>query len=372
MSDCLVIGGGVIGLSAAYELASTGKRVRLLERGELGREASWAGAGILPPPATREDLPPWRRLLTFSYGLHQQWSGRLREETGIDNGLRKCGAIHLARRPGEAAALRADMSELAADGVEVVALESDGDLHRLEKNLRDDQLGTDSVRAAFHLPDEAQIRNPRHLQALEAACRRLNVELHEHTEVAGFTIRTGQVVEVTAGDATFQADYVVVTTGAWSEVLLSQLGLNLSVYPVRGQMILYRCAAPPLTRVVNEGPRYIVPRDDGRVLAGSTEEDVGFDKRTTEEGIRELRHFAEQLLPPLAGAELEHSWAGLRPHAVDGLPYLGRVPHLKNCYVAAGHYRAGLASSTGTAVLLRQLIDGKPLEFDMSEFRLDR
>jgi glycine oxidase len=137
-------------------------------------------------------------------------------------------------------------------------------------------------------------------------------------------------------------------------------------------MLLYRCAAPPLAHIVSEGPRYLVPRDDGHVLVGSTEEDVGFDKRTTEAALAELRDFAESLVPMLANAELVASWAGLRPHAVDGFPYIGRVPHLENCFLAAGHYRAGLSTSPGTALLLRQLIAGEPLAIDIAEFRLDR
>jgi glycine oxidase len=154
--------------------------------------------------------------------------------------------------------------------------------------------------------------------------------------------------------------------------LAARLGLNLSVYPVRGQMVLYRCSRPLLTHIINEGPRYLVPRDDGHVLAGSTEEDVGFNKRTTAAAIDELQHFAVSLAPALADAEVVQSWAGLRPHAVDGFPYVGRVPHLSNAFVAAGHYRNGLATSTGTALLMRQLMCGQPLEIDIEQFRLDR
>jgi len=371
-SACLVIGGGVIGLSTAYELACRERSVRVIERGRLGREASWAGAGILPPPATRADVPAWRRLQAMSSALHAEWSDRLREETGIDNEYRRCGAVHIARRPGEVAALRAEMLDLAEDGVRIEEIDPRVDLRDLEPNLSHRLPDETQIRAAFHLPDEAQIRNPRHLQALAVACRKLGVVIDEQTSAGSFAIEGDRVVSVTTDAGEIAAESVVLAAGAWSETLLDALGLKLSVYPVRGQMILYRCEKPPVARIINEGPRYIVPRCDGRVLVGSTEEDVGFDRQTTDEGIGELRDFAERLLPPLANWPIENTWAGLRPHAVDGFPYIGRVPHLQNAFVAAGHYRAGLSTSTGTAVLLGQLIVGEALELDISEFRLQR
>lgn len=370
MNDVLVIGGGVIGLSIAYELARHGARVQLLERGELAREASWAGAGILPPPATGDDLPAWDRLQSFSYELHRTWAAELRERTGIDNGYRVCGGLYLARRAGEAAALRAAAEQWRSDGVEVESL-SPNELAQLEPGVAD-VVALNTLRAAYLLPQEAQIRNPRHLQALVAACRKLGVRLVDHASVAQIDMRGGRIAGVETDRGTFTAEKLCIATGAWTEALAAQLGLALSVYPVRGQMLLYRCAAPPLRHIVSEGPRYLVPRDDGHVLVGSTEEDVGFDKRNTDVALAELRAFATSLVPALAQAELVASWAGLRPHAVDGFPYIGRVPHLENAFLAAGHYRAGLSTSPGTAVLMRELMHGQPATIDISEFRLDR
>lgn len=370
MRDCLIVGGGVVGLSIAWELARRGLSVQLIERGQLGREASWAGAGILPPAAMWDDLPPWESLQAMSYRLHPQWSERLREETGIDNGYRRCGAIHLARRPGEAAALHAAAVELRDDGVRVRQLSAEEIVQR-ETELAHAALAG-KIRAAYLLPDEAQIRNPRHLQALCAACRRAGVELTEGTAALDFEMESDRVAAVITETAPLRARHVCITTGAWTEQLTGKLGVPLSVYPVRGQMLLYRCGAGRLRHIVNEGPRYVVPRDDGHLLVGSTEEDVGFDKRTTAAGLGELRGFAESLLPLLADATLEKSWAGLRPHAVDGFPYIGRVPHLENCYLAAGHYRSGLFTSTGTAVLIGQLICGETPQVDVSAFAINR
>jgi glycine oxidase len=136
--------------------------------------------------------------------------------------------------------------------------------------------------------------------------------------------------------------------------------------------VLFGCERPPITRIINEGSRYLVPRDDGHVLAGSTEEEVGFDKRTTDEAIFELTEFARGVLPALADAPIERTWAGLRPGSFDGLPYLGRLPGLKNAFVAAGHFRTGLFLSPATAVVMSQLLRGQPPDIDLAAFRVGR
>jgi glycine oxidase len=370
VSDVLVIGGGVIGLSIAYELARHGQSVTLIERGELAREASWAGAGILPPPATGDNLPAWERLQAVSYALHRTWHEELRTATGIDNGYRRCGGLYLARLAGEAAALRAAAEQWRSDGLNVEA-PSPTQLAEIEPGLAD-TIERDEIRAAYLLADEAQIRNPRHLQALVAACRLWGVQLIEHVEVTQIIEQSGRVSGVATKLGTYSADNFCIAAGAWTESLAAQLGLTLSVYPVRGQMLLYRSESPPLRHIVSEGPRYLVPRDDGHVLVGSTEEDVGFDKRTTKVALDELRRFATSLVPALARAKIEATWAGLRPHAVDGFPYIGRVPQWENCFIAAGHYRAGLSTSPGTAMIVRQLVRGESLAMNISDFRIDR
>src|SRR6185436_15857121 len=131
-------------------------------------------------------------------------------------------------------------------------------------------------------------------------------------------------------------------------------------------------AAPILTRIITEGSRYLVPREDGRVLAGSTEEEVGFDKRTTEEAIGDLTDFGRNLVPALRNAAIERTWAGLRPGSFDGLPYLGPLPGLKNAYIAAGHFRSGLFLSTATAVVMSQLIRDQQPQVELAPLRVGR
>jgi glycine oxidase len=366
MSSCLVIGGGVIGLSIAYELAGQGRSVHVIDAGQPGREASWAGAGILPP-ARSGNLSPLEELTALSNRLHAEWAQELRETTAIDNGFRRTGAIYLARGAAE---LR-DLEELAhlAQRHQIVAQRLGPQaLDELEPALR----LTGALKGAYLVPEESQIRNPRHLKALLAGCARRGVEITPGAMAEDFELRGDRVSGVYTNLGPIPAEQVCLTTGAWSAALARKLGVEPAIRPVRGQIVLLNIAQPIVGHIINEGPRYLVPRGDGRVLVGSTEEDVGFDRGTTAGAVSELLEFAFALVPRLADATIERTWAGLRPATRDGLPYLGRVPGVENAFVAAGHFRGGLQLSTGTAVVMSQLMNGRRAAVDLASFRLDR
>lgn len=365
MAECVVVGGGVVGLSLAYEMAGHGWQVRVLDRQEPGREASWAGAGILPPANPETALHPLEQLRGLSHRLHAVWARQLREETGIDTGYRPCGGIYLARTSGETAALHGFAAEQRTLGVEARQLSSD-ELHELEPEV------TASAKAAYLFPGEAQLRNPHHLRALVAGCQQRGVRLEPDREVVGWEASGGTVRTLRTRDGEVGGDCFCLTTGAWTHGLLAQQGVQVSIFPIRGQMLLFRCPQPPFRRVLNEGPRYMVARDDGHVLVGSTEEEVGFDKSNTESAIHDLRELATALVPCLKTATLERTWAGLRPGSFDSFPYIGSIPGLTNAYLAAGHFRSGLHMSPGTAVVLGQLIRGLPTDIDLSPFHLLR
>lgn len=367
--DYLIVGGGVIGLSLAYELANHGVTVQLIDRGPIGREASWAGAGILPPANLATAIDPLDRLRALSHQLHREWSVRLCEETGIDNGYRECGGLYLARSAGEAASLHAFAEMLRELEIEIERL-SPAEVVELEPALR--ELAADQLRAAYSLPGEAQLRNPDHLKALRLACERRGVQILPDCGATGFECSNGRVTAVRTEVGLLHADRYCITSGAWSERLLRELGIATGIMPIRGQMVMFKCESRPFRRILNEGPRYLVPRDDGRVLVGSTEEEAGFDKSTTEQCLGELAALAKQLVPELRDAPIANSWAGLRPGTFDGFPYIGRMPGLDNAYAAAGHYRSGLHMSTGTAVVLCQLMLGDNPEVDLSPFRVGR
>jgi glycine oxidase len=165
---------------------------------------------------------------------------------------------------------------------------------------------------------------------------------------------------------------VVVAAGPWSGALLQEVGVQAPTPPLRGQIVLLRSDRRLLRRIVEHGKDYLVPREDGRVLVGATEEDAGFDCRTTATGIHGLLAEALRLCPVLAGAEVEQSWAGLRPGSIDTRPYLGFAPGYRNLIVATGHKRAGLQLAPATAQVIADLVLGRPPGIDLDHFRIDR
>lgn len=365
MSDVVIIGGGVIGLSLAYELSVEGVRdVTLLERRTLGREASWAGAGILTP-AGAEARAPIDRLRALSLRRVAEWSARLRDETGIDNGYRPWGELQLATDAETASALRVKADAWRADGLAVEPLTGD-ELAQLEPRLASD------LTAAYRLPEGAQLRNPWHLRALAAACARRGVRLLTGTPATGFDVEGGRVTAVRTPAGRLAGERFVVAAGAWSPALLRGAGLTVPGEPVRGQIVLLDTPVAPLRHVVWAGSRYLVPRPEGRVLVGSTEDHAGFESHPTAGGVASLLALAHRLVPELAEARFDRAWAGLRPGSPDALPILGRAPGRDNLYLATGHFRSGFELSAGSAVLLGQLLRGEAPEQSLEPFRAER
>ncbi len=369
-STCLIVGGGVIGLSVAWELAQHGLQCVLLDAGPIGRGSSWAGAGVLPPANFATALDPIDRLRGLSHQLHPEWAERLREQTGLDPEFRRCGGIYLARKAGEAAALVGQAQYWREYEIEAKPLSWE-ELARWEPALGAG-LRNQPPKGAWWTPEEYHMRPPSHLRALTAACRLSGVELREHTPVKGLRIRDQQVEGVELEHDTLFADQVVLCCGAWASRFADPRGAIPDVYPVRGQAVLYQSEPGLLTRIINEGNRYLVPRIDGKIYVGSNEEEVGWVEGTTERVIEELCGWAESLLPMLQRANIEATWSGLRPGSFDGFAYLGGDPRCKNLYFATGHYRSGLHLSTGTALLLRQLITGQQTSIPLDTFNVAR
>lgn len=361
----VIVGGGVIGLSAAYALAREGVRSVVLDRRELGREASWAGAGIIAPGAELPTDDPAVALRTLSTRMHAEWAEALREETGLDNGFRRCGGLDVAWTSGEEAELAKNEAAWTAEGIAFERL-GPGEIAGTEPDLNQE------IRCAWSIPGRAQLRNPRHLRALAFACERRGVVLRPGVPAEGFRGRGGRVTAVETPLGAIACERVVIAAGPWSGPLLAMLGAEVATPPVKGEIVLLRCERPVLGRIVEWGRNYLVPREDGRVLVGATEEEVGFDTRSTPGAIHGLLGLALRLCPALGGAEVERAWAGLRPGSPDGQPLIGRPPGAENVVVAAGHRRAGLQLSTGTAALIADLVLGRPPRIDPGPFRLDR
>ena len=367
--ELLVLGGGVVGMSIALEGARRGLQVGLVERGLIGREASWAGAGILPAGATVRVDDPIEQLRQLSDKLHSDWATWLMDLTGIDNEYRRSGGLYLAMTPAERATLRANQLWWDELGIDCEKLD--------QQSLRTKVPWVSDKAEGYFVPADAKLRNPRHLAALRKACELLSVRVLEGTEVIGFDgqsnrIRSVKVNGLDDGSSVLTAERVCVATGAWSSLLTKELGIETQIYPVRGQMLLYRFDRPPFSMVINEGHRYLVPREDGHVLVGSCEEEVGFDRSTSSEMIEQLRRWASDVIPEFQKHEPVQAWAGLRPGSIDAFPYLGTLYPYENAFLAAGHFRHGLHWSTATAQLMIEHMLGETTEISLEPFRVQR
>ncbi len=365
MNDCCIVGGGIIGLSLARELAGRGVKVRVLARGRGAETTSWAAAGIFPPAPLHAGISPADALTAWSDKLHRLWSKDLQAETGIDNGLLPSGSLHLARSATGLQRLRAEAARWLARGTPADFLDRDGVL-ACEPALGDGD-DADEILGGMVLREEMQFRPSRHLDALERSCRNRGVIIEE-ADVRRFVVRGTRVERAVTATGEISAGTWVLAAGSWTGGLASAFGLALDTRPIRGQIVLLRLPRPLITRIVNRGLDYLVQRPDGRLLVGSTLEDVGFDPTTTPDTVTRLLGVARSLLGELPGSVVERSWAGLRPGNVDGLPSIGPIPELDNAFLSAGHFRAGLHQSTGSAVLLADLMTGHAPHLDPAPF----
>jgi glycine oxidase len=364
-NDVIIIGGGIIGLSLAYVLAREGVQATVLDRRELGREASWAGAGLIPPYTERLPLGPAVELRSWSAALFPALAAALHDETGIDTGYRRTGGVDVAATAAEDDDLRRAAGRWRLEGITFERM-APGDFARVEPALSPD------LRVAYFLPDRAQVRNPRLLKALMRSATLRGVTLLPHQAVLGFDVDGDRVRAVRTVDGRRPCGCAVVAAGPWSAALLEGAGVHAPTPPIKGQIVMLRSARRLLGRIVEHGNNYLVPRDDGRMLVGATEENAGFDYRTTPAGLRDLLSEALRLCPVLGEAEVERSWAGLRPGSIDGRPYLGLAPGYRNLIVATGHRRAGLQLAPATGEVIADLVLGRPPRLDLTSFRLDR
>lgn len=399
-TEVAVIGAGAIGLSLAYELARRGHRVTVIERDEiptsaapnarrwdLPRSAStWAASGILPPANVETATDPIDRLRGLSHRLFPALASRLRDETGIDCQLRRCGALYLSDSVGETAAMVGMVQywrELAIECQEITLEE----LARRQPALR--HWGeTVSGAKAWWVPDEYTLCTPMYMAALAAGCEREGVRLLDRTTVTGIDDLGGAVRlhlshsgssdnGTAAHDGREAPDElnvprVALCAGVWSGRIAQSMRLSQSLVPVRGQILLLHTEQPLVTSVINLGNRYLVPRENGDLLVGSCEEEVGMQHGTTPGKLQQLRRFAYDMCPALRSAREVSAWSGLRPLTFDGFPMCGKLPGSETLFVATGHFRSGIHLSPGTAVCMADLMTGQIPPIAMDDFRVGK
>jgi glycine oxidase len=353
-AEVVVVGAGVIGLTIARALAQRGVReLMLIERGRPGAEASWAAGGILAPQVEVDHQDDFFQLACASRDLYPAFAESLKEETGVDVELDTTGTVCLGFTEKDEAELRRRYEWQQGEGLAIEWLNGD-DARRLEPCVAAE------VRCALRFPRDFQVENRRLIRALVRSNEEIGNQLVSGSSVNALRIKDGRIRGVETSNGFVAARVVVVAAGAWASFMKSPDAKlpAIAIQPVRGQMLCFAAQPQIMRHVIYSPGGYLVPRRDGRVLAGSTAEHVGFDKSVTDEGVNSIKSMALEMAPGIAALPMIDSWAGFRPRAPDGLPVLG-PGEIGGLFYATGHYRNGilLAPITGN-VIADAIVDG--------------
>jgi glycine oxidase len=357
MHDVVVIGGGVIGLSIARELAGR-KSVLLLDRGSTGQGTSRAAAGMLSPLSEADDQGAFFQLSRASYAMYDRFVEDLQSETGLDVGYSTDGLLCLASSEEAARTLHCRYEWQRNAGFDVRLLSAD-DVHQMEPLI------TVAIRAAAFIPGERSITPRRLVNALREACFNRGVEIR-----TGLHVESIAQNQVCVGHLTIEAQHIVIASGVWSAGLA---GLNpqIPVYPRKGQILSLGMPAGAFRRMIRWGSSYFVPRNTGELVVGATNEDVGFDVSNTPAGLGRLLMDAQEISSHVGGYPILETWTGLRPATPDGLPILGESA-IPGVHYATGHYRNGVLLAPITGAIVSDLIEGRKPALSIDEYRPSR
>lgn len=365
-TDVLVVGGGVIGASIAYELAKAGVKTLVVEKNEMGSQSTRAGAGMLGAQVEMMAPGAMYELGVASRALFSRLREELLEVSGQDMELQTPGIFRVAVSMADRQELRARQVWQNQAGQRAEWYEEE----ELRRIVGDDVVG--SSFGALYFPDDHQVRNDALLLALLASAKALGASFMEHTAMTGFLTQNGAVVGIMTPNGPIRANRVVLAAGAWSGLLGRELDLDIPVFPVKGQSFFLKSHSAPTPYTIFTHGCYVVPKRNGQVYVGATEEEAGFDARPNLGSLARLSQQAVELMPKLAKLPFHEPIAGLRPGSRDGLPLLGAVPGVSGLYLATGHFRNGVLLSAITGKLMREVLTGAPTSLDLAPFSLAR
>jgi glycine oxidase len=368
-TDVVIVGGGIIGCATAYFLRKRDIGVTVLERGEIGAQASNAAAGLLAPLGPLSGPGPLADLLLGSFALFPALVTELEDASGIRVEYEQTGALRLVRNAKRVAGLRKRMEEWQPLGLQMYWLSGD------EARQREPLLAPD-ICAAIYTPEESQVRAALLVKAFAQAATRLGAVFYGRREINGLQRHGTRITGVyTSEGETIACDHLVIAAGAWAARCGDWLGFELPVSPLRGQILSLRQAGlptPPLRHIVFGEAAYLAPKEDGTIVVGATKEEVGFDAHVTADGVIWLLETARKLTPALGQSAVEALWAGLRPKTPDGQPILGAAPNWENVTLATGHNSVGVLLSAITGQSTAEFVaTGRPLEI-IAPFALTR
>ncbi|MCI0660330.1 MAG: glycine oxidase ThiO [Acidobacteria bacterium] len=370
--DAAIIGGGVIGCSIAWRLAQSGLRVALVERGDPGCESSRAAGGMLAPLVEADRMDDFYQLAVASRASYPHFAAELREASGIDVEYRAEGTLYLALTEEDEEELERRWMWQHSAGLNVKRLNA-------ESTLRIEPLISEKLRWALMFPDDHQVNNRQLMIALTHAARKAGARILTHTETLQLNIdsKAGQKqirgIRTTRGQ--IKSDCVIVAAGSWSTLLTFETGHSpgrFQVDPVRGQMVGLEMPIPPIRHVLYSRHAYLIPRLNGSLIAGSTTEHTGYDRRVTAGGIASIIERAVRMLPCISGLAITETWAGLRPRSSDELPIIGQDPSVSGLIYATGHYRNGILLAPITAKIISELMIKGESSINLAPFSVAR
>lgn len=344
--DVAIIGAGIIGLMIARELRAAGLTVALLERSEVGKEASWASAGVLMSrPYPYESIADFALRVEGSEML-LALAPVLADETGIDIEAVRHPALHLALTAEDEAHMRALQPHLEGAGLGCEFISSE-EVQALQPEV------TLPVTLGI-VTSCANIENRRLLRALDVGVRQAGVDVYTGCDVQALQVEGGRVTSVRTATQVFNAETVVNAAGSWGGTLQGAPE-HIPVQPERGQMLSLRADSVSLTHLINLPQYIIIPRKSGRIVLGATTEKVGYDRRNTAGAIQGVLRAAIEAVPALAAGAIEEMWSGFRPFSPDGYPLVGPSA-LPGYFYAVGHHKLGIQQAPITAEIIRDLL----------------
>lgn len=360
-----IIGAGVSGLLSALELVERGCSVSIFDKQHTGSAASWAGGGILSP------MYPWRyphevnALARYGKQGYLKWNEKLQPMTGIDFEIHETGMLIFDEDDFE---IGLDYARLHQDPMQQA--------HYLQHEQIEqvNSLISPQFQQAIYFPQLANIRNPRLLQSLKAYLQQHpQVKIYEHSPVTQLNIQQDRLSSIaTANGQHHTADQFVLATGAWSAQWSEQLEIKIPVAPVQGQMLLFKTPKEWLPTMCMNKVMYLIPRQDGHIVCGSSMQQCGFDTQTTAETLAHIKASCLEMVPELTEFPIVKSWAGLRPSSPHGVPYIGQMPNIDNLWANFGHFRNGLCMGPASAQLLAELMTGETLSFNAADYSPER
>jgi glycine oxidase len=362
----VIVGGGISGGAIAWRLAREGVAVTVLERGRLGREASWAAAGMIAPQAEAQSAGVFFDLCMAGRRVFDATVDRLTVESGVDPEYDPQGILYLALDESERDELIARARWHRECGATVEEL-SPAEARRLEPAI------SPATVHALHFPDNRRLDNRKLTQAYIAAAIAAGAEFRENSRVDAIATTGGRAIGVVLDDGgRIDADLVIIAAGSWSHEIRGLEQDRVRLFPVRGQILCFEARPRMLGPALFSLRGYLVPRRDGRILAGSTMEEAGYDKSVTLAGIEKIARGAAAMAPAIGELRFREAWAGLRPATRDLLPVLGPSPSVPNVIWATGHYRSGILLSALTGETIADLVAGRKPPIDLAPFSAAR